>query len=156
MRKINRGHTFETAARAVHLAGEMGLTVIAHIILGLPGETREDMRSTAAQLSALPLGGVKIHHLHVVSGTPLEQWYREGRVVLPGRQEYVGMACDVLERLSPSFVIHRLVGEAPRSHLVAPLWSLKKQAVLSEIERELERRGTYQGSRFKSNKAHKN
>lgn len=148
LRRINRGHTFETAAQAVRLAEEMGLTVIAHIILGLPGETKEQMRLTAEKLSTLPLGGIKIHHLHVVSGTPLEQGYREGRVDLPGREEFIETACDVLERLSPSFVIHRLVGEAPRAHLVAPLWSQEKQAVLLDIERELERRGTRQGSRF--------
>jgi radical SAM protein (TIGR01212 family) len=149
---INRGHTFEDSVQAVRMAGDLGLTVIAHIILGLPGETEADMRTTARALAALPLGGVKIHHLHVVSGTPLERRYREGRLDLPERQAYVGMACDVLERLPPEFVIHRLAGEAARDYLVAPLWSLDKQAVLADIDRELARRGTYQGSRYKTDR----
>jgi radical SAM protein (TIGR01212 family) len=116
------------------------------VILGLPGEEREEMLATAEILNGLGVDGVKIHQLHVMKGTPLEEMHRRGEVRCLERDAYVGLVCDFLERLDPRIVIHRLVGDAPADHLVAPLWSLRKGEVLDAVDGELVRRGTRQGS----------
>jgi len=143
---LKRGHDFAAFADAVVRSREQGIRVCAHVILGLPGESREEMLFTAGILNDLGVEGVKIHQLHVMKGTPLEEMHRRGEVRCLERDAYVGLVCDFLERLDPSIVIHRLVGDAPADHLVAPLWSLRKGEVLDAVDAELARRGTRQGS----------
>lgn len=143
---IRRGHDFAAFADAVARCRRRGIRVCAHIILGLPGETREEMLAMAAILNGLGVDGVKIHLLHVMKDTPLAEQYREGTVRLLDRDEYVGIVCDFLERLDPGISIQRLTGDGHRDHLIAPLWSLKKFEVLNTIDSELERRRTRQGS----------
>lgn len=143
---IRRGHDFAAFETAVLACKERGIRVCAHIILGLPGETREEMLATAGILNGLGVDGVKIHLLHVMKDTPLADMYREGAVRLLCRDDYVGLVCDFLERLLPAISIQRLTGDGGRDHLVAPLWSLKKFEVLNAIDYELERRGSFQGS----------
>src|SRR5204863_5220661 len=113
-----------------------------------PGETHADMRATADALASLPVQGVKIHNLHVVKDTPLEQMYRAGSVSLLGRDEYVQVVCDFLERLPPGMVIHRLSGDAPPDYLIAPAWCLDKPALLAAIHAELSRRDSWQGKHY--------
>jgi radical SAM protein (TIGR01212 family) len=144
---MNRGHHFDAFVDAVHRCRGRGFDVCAHVILGLPRETHADMMATADALAGMPVQAVKIHNLHVVRDTPLVDQYRAGSVRLFELDEYVGVVCDFLERLPPHMVIHRLQGDAPPDYLVAPAWCLDKQAVLSGIRAELERRGTAQGSR---------
>lgn len=143
---LNRGHDFATFADAVARSRERGIRVCAHVILGLPGESREEMLSAAGILNDLGVEGVKIHQLHVMKGTALEGMYRRGEVQCLERDDYVGLVCDFLERLDPRIVIHRLMGDAPADHLVAPLWSLGKGEVLAAIDAKLARRGTGQGA----------
>lgn len=143
---LNRGHDFAVFADAVARSRERGIRACAHVILGLPGESREEMLDTAGILNGLGVEGVKIHQLHVMKGTVLEEMYRRGEVRCLGRDEYVGLVCDFLERLDPRIVIHRLMGDAPADHLVAPLWSVRKGEVLAAVDAELERRGTGQGA----------
>lgn len=145
---IGRGHDFASFVSAVHGCKSRGLRVCAHIILGLPGESREEMLATADILNELAVDGVKIHLLHVMKDTALAELFRKGNVLLLDRDEYVGLVCDFLERLNPAVSIQRLTGDGGRDHLVAPLWSLRKFEVLNAIDYELERRGTRQGSLF--------
>lgn len=142
---LRRGHDFRTFEDAMRRAGETGLKVCAHVILGLPGESREEILAGAEVLNRFGVSGVKLHLLHVMKGTPLEEEYRRGGVALMERDEYVELICDYLERLKPGIVIQRLTGDGGHDHLVAPLWSLKKFEVLNAIDEELERRGTRQG-----------
>ncbi len=145
---MNRGHHYDAFLDAVGRCRGRDLDLCAHVILGLPGESRADMLATADALAALPVHGVKVHNLHVVRGTPLEAMYRSGEVRIFGRDEYVEIVCDFLERLPPEMVVHRLSGDAPPDYLVAPDWCLDKPALLRAIEAELERRDSRQGAKW--------
>ncbi len=145
---INRRHDHSCSADAIHRAKSRGLMVCAHIILGLPGETREDMLAMAGELNRLGVDGVKLHLLHVMKGTRLADMYGRGEVRVMDRDEYAGLVCDFLERLDPRILIHRLTGDGGRDNLVAPVWSLKKFEILNLIDSEMTRRGTEQGSKF--------
>ena len=142
---MNRGHHFDAFVDAVRRCQGRGLDLCAHVILGLPGESRKDMLATADTLAGLPVHAVKIHNLHVVKDTPLEKMYERGQARMFEREEYVQIVCDFLERLRPEMVIHRLSGDAPPDYLVAPLWCLDKPALLRAIHEELERRDSWQG-----------
>jgi hypothetical protein len=144
---LNRGHTVGAFDDAVSRAQLRHLRLCAHIILGLPGETTDDMRETMQHLADLRLDAVKLHHLHVVRHTVLEKMYQRGEVPLLSLDDYAALVVDCLEYLPPEMIIMRLMGDAPRAMLVAPTWSQDKQAVLQCIERELQRRDTYQGKR---------
>lgn len=145
---INRRHDYGCFVRAVERCKARDLRVCGHIILGLPGESRDDMLAMAPEINRLGLDGVKLHLLHVMKGTRLEEMYARGEVSMLDRDGYAGLVCDVLERLDPRILIHRLTGDGGHDNLVAPLWSLKKFEVLNLIDAELARRGTRQGSLF--------
>jgi radical SAM protein (TIGR01212 family) len=150
LRVIHRGHGFADFLDAVvRTKRRQGIRICVHVILGLPGETKADMVETARTLSGLHIDGVKIHSAHVLKGTGLERMYLNGEYHPPERVEYVELVCDFLEHLSPEIIIHRLVGDAPRSRYVAPQWCLNKSEALRAIDMELERRNSYQGSRIK-------
>jgi uncharacterized protein len=149
LRLIGRGHDFASFASAARECKARQIRVCAHIILGLPGETREEMLAVAGVLNDLGVDGVKIHMLHVMGDTKLADDYLLGKVRVMERDDYVGLICDFLERLEPSIIVQRLTGDGNRNHLIAPLWSLQKFEVLNTIDSELERRGSYQGSRLK-------
>ncbi|MEJ5358080.1 MAG: TIGR01212 family radical SAM protein [Desulfobacterales bacterium] len=142
---IRRGHGVEEFLAATAAARARGIPVCAHIILGLPGETREDARRTARFLGRAEVEGVKIHSLYIVRGTALEELYRRGAYRPLSREEYAAWAADVIERLPPGVVIQRLTGDPHPAELVAPAWSLDKAAVLAAIRGELERRDSRQG-----------
>lgn len=144
---LQRGHDFATFDRACREAKSRGLRVCVHVILGLPGESHDDMLATADVLAELQVDGVKLHLLHVLRATPLGNLYLEGKVPLLERDEYVSLVVDVMERLHPATLIHRLTGDGPRSQLLAPLWSLKKWEVLNAIDAEFARRNSRQGDR---------
>jgi radical SAM protein (TIGR01212 family) len=145
---MNRGHQFDAFLDAVTRSQGRGLDLCAHVILGLPGESHADMMATAEALARLPVQAVKIHNLHVVRKTPLEEMYRQGTVRMFEREEYVRVVCDFLERLPPGMVIHRLNGDAPPDYLVAPEWCRDKPALLAEIHAELLRRDGWQGKQY--------
>ncbi len=142
---INRGHDVACFARAVSEAAARGLEVVPHVILGLPGEGREEMLATARFLGTLPISGVKIHLLYVIRGTRLAALYEAG-VYQPLEQEaYVDLVVDFLELLPPELVIHRLTGDPHPEELLAPSWCLNKNAVLEAIRQNFHRRRTWQG-----------
>ncbi|MHB8834897.1 MAG: TIGR01212 family radical SAM protein [Candidatus Methylomirabilia bacterium] len=143
--RINRGHTFDQFADAVRRAAARGIEVVAHVILGLPGETPGMMRETALVLAALPIAGLKIHALLVIDGTALAADWRRGEIPLPDLPTYAGWVADFLELLPPGIFIERLTADGYRDVLLAPDWARNKLAVLNAIERELARRGSRQG-----------
>jgi hypothetical protein len=145
---LQRGHDYQCFLDSYYQAKERGLRVCVHLILGLPGESREDVMATAAEMARLKVDGVKLHLLHVLDGTPLGDLYKQGQVPMLELQEYVELAVDFIERLPPDTLIQRLTGDGPRSILLAPLWSMNKWEVLNAIDAELERRGTVQGARY--------
>jgi radical SAM protein (TIGR01212 family) len=145
---MNRGHGASEFLDAVRRCRGRGFEICAHVILGLPGESHDDMLATARTLASLPVDAVKIHNLHVVKDTPLEQMYHAGTARMMERDEYVSVVCDFLEWLPPSMVIQRVSGDAPQEYLVAPTWCLDKPALLAAIDRELQRRDSWQGRCF--------
>ena len=144
--RINRGHTRGQFDDAVRRAAARGIEVVAHVILGLPGETPAMMRETALALAALPIAGLKIHALLVLEGTALAGQWRRGAVPLPDLPTYAGWVADFLELLPPGMFIERLTADGYRDVLLAPAWSGNKLAVLNAIERELARRDSRQGT----------
>jgi len=146
LKLINRGHDVSCFTQAVREAAARGLEVVAHVILGLPGEGPAEMAATARYLGGLPLQGVKIHLLYVVRGSGLEEMYRAGNYRPLEEEEYVSLVADFLELLPPHLVIHRLTGDPHPEELVAPTWCLDKSRVLKGTKEELARRGSRQGS----------
>ncbi len=143
---LRRGHDYAAFLEGYAAAKAAGLRVCVHVILGLPGEGRDEMLATADELARLKVDGVKLHLLHVLRGTPLGDLYEAGEVAILKQEAYVQLAADVLERLHPETLIQRLTGDGPRDLLLAPLWSLNKWEVLNAIDGELERRQTRQGA----------
>jgi len=142
---INRGHDVATFSDAMVRARKRHLPVCVHVILGLPGESRDDMLATARFLADQDIQAVKIHLLYVIQGTVLEHWYRQGRYQCLSREEYVGLVGDFLSLLPDSFIIQRLTGDPHPEELVAPRWALEKQANLAAIHDHLERHDLFQG-----------
>lgn len=145
---MQRGHDFDEFLDAFSRSRQrQGIKICAHVILGLPGETKEHMLETATTLSELGVDGVKIHSAHVVKDTLLADMYESGEYQPMELAEYVDIACDFLERLSPEIIIHRLIADAPRARFIAPRWCMQKSQSVSAIDDELQRRGSRQGSR---------
>jgi uncharacterized protein len=150
LRAINRGHSYEDFLKAVMLTRKRkGIKICAHVIIGLPGETEEMMMDTAKALGTLKVEGVKIHPLHVVKGTKLEQMYRRKEFDVLTRHDYVHYAVHFLEYLWPQTVIQRITADCPPDLLVAPMWLLEKQRLLSEIHEYMEQKQVVQGLRWK-------
>ncbi len=143
--RIRRGHTVSAFVDAVERTRKRNLPVCVHVILGLPGETLEDMLATADFLAAMDIQGVKIHLLYVIRGTILDSWYRQGRYRCLTRSEYVKACAAFLTRLPESVIIQRLTGDPHKDELVAPLWALEKQKNLNAIHRYMHRQGWVQG-----------
>ncbi len=148
LQRINRGHDFETARRAVRMTAERGLDVGAHFILGLPGETRQMMLDSCALINDLPLRSVKFHQLQIVKGTRMEKEYADSpqdfeRFAL---DEYLDFFVDMLERLRPTLSIERFVGEVPPRFVNETPWGLIRNVELIRLlEQRLEARMTWQG-----------
>lgn len=149
-KKINRCHTyaeFEDGFGRLRL-GAPEVKIGIHIIDGLPGETLEDMENTAKSVALLHPDSVKIHLLYVTEGTALARMYESGEYTPMAREDYIQAVCNQLELLPPDTVIERLTGDAEATHLIAPLWSVKKVSVINDIDKELFTRGSYQGKRY--------
>lgn len=147
LKLINRGHDHACTVDAIKRARQRGIRVCAHLIIGLPGETREDMISSVQELNRIGVDGVKIHHLHVLKGSQLAEQYLKGELQLLNRDEYVQLVCDAVEHLDEKILIHRLMGDG-RTELLAPDWSRRKLEVLNMIDAEFAKRGSRQGSRL--------
>ncbi|MEK6234137.1 MAG: TIGR01212 family radical SAM protein [Planctomycetales bacterium] len=150
---MNRGHGYDAYLDAMERSRGRGFEICAHVILGLPGESREDMRATARAVAASKVDSVKIHNLYAVKNTPLADWVTSGEVTLISREEYIAAVADALEELPPGCVVERVTGEAPPDYLVAPEWCRKKHSLRDAIEQELKRRDSRQGSKWQASRA---
>jgi uncharacterized protein len=142
---MNRGHSYDAFLEAVRGSLERKLHVGVHLILGLPGETREDMLATAREMAKLKIHSIKLHNLYAVKNTRLADMVERGGVELPEMAEYIGWVVDFLELMPPNVVIDRLCGDAPAEYLIGPQWCVNKSAVKRAVEEEFRRRGTRQG-----------
>lgn len=147
LKKINRGHDYETFLNAYKKTKEYGINVCVHVILGL-WETHDEMMETAKRLAELKVDGVKIHMLCALEGTKLAQLYNNGEIDFMSEDEYIKTVCDFLEYLPPTTTIHRLAGNGLKKELIAPRWIGKKLDALNKIDREFIRRGTWQGYKY--------
>jgi len=145
---LNRGHDRETFIGAVDRVQGRGINLCVHIIVGLPGETRQDILETARVLAGLPIQGIKIHALLALQGTALGNMYENGAITLISKEEYVTTVCDILEILPPESVIQRLTADGYKDIFLGPAWAVNKMDVLNSIDRELKRRQTWQGFRY--------
>ncbi len=153
LRRINRGHTFEESVRALELTSRYKVKSGAHMIFGLPGESREEMIQEAGILSALPIDTIKFHQLQIVRDTRMAMEFREKpeEFALFSLEEYIEFIIDFTERLNPSFVIERFAGEVPPRFLEGPGWGLiRNDQVLQRIEKRMEERGSWQGKLFRA------
>lgn len=150
---INRAHTYdlyvETVKRLRQLAPKV--EIVSHLINGLPGETHDMMIENVRRcVTDNEIDGIKLHLLHLMTSTKMQRDYHEGRLKLLGMEEYVNIICDQLEIIPKNIIIHRITGDAPRDILIGPMWSLKKWEVLNAIDKEMERRGSYQGCKLEN------
>ena len=134
LRRINRGHDAASSARAIELAAKTDVQVCAHRMLGLPGETPDDVRDTVRRLNALPVHGVKLHNVYVCRGTALERAYRAGAYAPLTEGAYIALAVDVLTGLRPDIIIHRVVADPAPGELVAPDWATRKGDLVRFIQ----------------------
>ena len=145
---INRGHDYQTFLNAYQMTKQRGINVGVHVILGLPNETKEDMLQTIKTLADLKVDGVKFHCLCIFPNTKLYEMYEQGQIKLLEEDEYVDIACDCLELLPERTTIHRLGGNGLQAIKLAPKWLNKKFEILNKIDKELEKRNSYQGCKF--------
>lgn len=154
--RINRGHTFATTKKAIELVHDNGFPCGAHLIFGLPGESRDMMLHTADIISELPLTSVKFHQLQIFKDTKMADEYlaNPSEFHLFSLDDYIEFVIDFIERLNPNIVIERFAGEVPPRYLVSSPWqSLRYDQILSLIERRLSERNTHQGISYKSHQS---
>lgn len=142
---IRRGYPLSTYDSAVERLHAVGVEVVTHVILGLPGEDREMMLSTVRYVGERT-DGIKLQLLHVLEGTDLADDYRSGRFSALTLEEYADILCDALTLLPEHVVVHRITGDGDKRYLIAPLWSADKKRVLNYINKTLDERNIRQGS----------
>jgi radical SAM protein (TIGR01212 family) len=148
---IRRGYSLPVFSEAYHKLKEAGITVIAHVILGLPGESKDMIFETInylAHLGERGIDGIKLQLLHILKGTDLANDYEKGLVPVYTLEEYTDLVIDCLSILPPEVIIHRISGDGPKKLLLAPLWSGNKRMVLNTLARQLKIRGICQGDRY--------
>ena len=144
---INRCHTYGEFTDCFERlrSGAPRVKIAVHVINGLPNESKDDMIKTVKDVSCLKPDIIKIHLLHVIKDTPLAKMYEMGEYTPLEREEYIDIVCSQLELLPEDTVIERITGDGIKDELICPLWSLKKTSVINDIDKEMYRRGSYQG-----------
>lgn len=146
---INRGHTLECFNECIHELRKRNIDVVVHVINGLPYETKEDMIETIKYVSSLDIQGIKIHMLFILKGTPLEKMYNLTHFHVLTKEEYIDIVCDELEYLREDIVVNRITGDPIKELTIEPKWLFKKFCVLNDIDKEMVRRDSYQGIKYK-------
>jgi uncharacterized protein len=146
LRRINRGHTANDFIDAVKRARSRGIRVCAHVIFGLPGESREETLKTIELVADLRVEGIKFHNLYLVPGTVMHQQITDSGERLMSREAYADLVADALEMLPHDTIIHRLTGDPPRGIPAIPEWAADKHGTIGQITATMTRRGTIQGS----------
>lgn len=145
---LRRGYKTEMFDKTYEQLKNKNIRTVVHLILGIPGETNKQILDSVKYVSEKNVWGVKLHMLHVLRGTDLAEYYCHTKFKILTLEEYVKLVCDSLELLRPETVIHRLTGDGKKSELIEPLWTLHKLKVLSNIDKELKIRESYQGKKL--------
>ncbi len=152
LESINRGHIFSESVWALEETAKRGINNCAHMILGLPGESHQDIMEQARVISQLPVKNLKLHQLQIHKRTLLSKQYEEhpDRFNLYTAEEYIDLVVDYLELLNPSIILERFISQAPPEMLIAPKWGLKNFEFVAKVEKRLVERNTWQGRLFKA------
>lgn len=151
LRRINRGHTWQAAVDAVERTAARGLPVGGHVILGLPGESREDILGQAADISRLPLDTLKLHQLQLIRGTRMAREYEEQPEdfhLFHDVDEYIALVVDYIQRLRPDLVLERFVSQSPKELLIAPDWGLKNYEFNHRLQKRMKELDAWQGKLY--------
>lgn len=146
---IRRGYRLSCFDQALENLCKRNIEVIVHTILGLPGESREEILETMRYLNKKDIQGIKLQLLHVLKGTDLAYDYLAGRFQVYEREEYLDLLIECLENLDPEIVIHRITGDGPKDLLIAPLWASRKREVLNLLHHQMKEQNSYQGKSLK-------
>jgi len=149
LKLINRNHTYQDFLKAYDLTKKRNIKVCAHVIIGLPNERKSDIIKTAIELGRLKIDAVKIHPLHIVRGTKLEELYRKGLYKPLEMDEYIALVADFIKYLWRETIIQRISADCPKTMLIAPDWVLNKNKLLNLIDKKLEQEDIYQGQCYK-------
>jgi len=152
LKLINRGHDYACAEQVIRKTAARGLRTAAHLILGLPGESRETLLTHAKKISGLPLTAIKLHQLQLVRGTVMARQFAEHPewFNMMSAMEYIDLVIDFLEILHPQIAVERFISQSPPRLLIAPDWGLKNFEFVSKIEKRLAERDTWQGKKYLS------
>ena len=147
LKMVNRCHTYQEAVDAYELAKNRGLHLGAHMIIGLPGETKDDILNHAVEISKLPINSLKLHHLQVVKHTIMAKQFKENpeRFSLFTVDEYIDLICEFVALLRPDIIIERFISQSPHHLLIAPKWGLKNFEMVAKIDKKLEGNDLWQG-----------
>ena len=145
---INRGYPLEVFDNAIKSLNQMNIDIIVHLIVGLPGETKDDILNSVKYVSSLKVAGIKLQLLHILKNTPLETEYFLNKFDVLSLKEYVDIIAECISYIPENIVIHRITGDGPKSLLIAPLWSADKKKVLNYINRRFNELNLIQGSNY--------
>lgn len=148
---INRCYTSSQFTQAVEILNKYNIDVIAHIMVGLPTETKQDIMNTVNFVNSHKLQGIKIHSTYVVENTKLADMYKEGEYKALDLDDYIETLIDIITHLNPNFIIHRISGDAPKDILVAPYWNAHKMWILHGFEKRFYARDLWQGKYYEEN-----
>lgn len=152
LKRINRGHTYADTVKAVRRTAACGILTGGHVILGLPGESPEEMVAQAEILSDLPLSTLKIHQLQLIRGTRMAHEYEERPEdfhLFTDVDEYIDLVIEYVEHLRPDLVVERFVSQSPKELLIAPDWGMKNYEFVARLQKRMKERGAYQGKKYK-------
>jgi hypothetical protein len=149
---MNRHENLDQAMAMVEDLQSRGIRVVVHLILGLPGETKDEMIESVIAVGNLAPWGIKLHLLHIMTKTPLAEWYQAHPFDMMERGSYIDLLVDCLLGLSPDITIHRLTGDAPRDRLIAPMWAVRKRLILNGLDQALRQRDMWQGKSWMGSK----
>lgn len=158
LERINRGHSFACTEDAVRRTAARGIRTGGHVILGLPGESREDLIKQAERLSELPLTTLKMHQLQLIRGTRMAHEYalHPEEFHLFSADEYIDLVVDYVEHLRPDLILERFVSQSPRELLIAPDWGLKNHEFTDRVKKRMKERDAWQGKAYRKADGHKN
>ena len=150
LKRINRGHTYADTVEGVHRTAACGILTGGHVILGLPGESREGIIAQAAELSRLPLTTLKMHQLQLIRGTKMAREFElhPEDFHLFSVDEYIDLVIDYVEHLRPDLILERFVSQSPKELLIAPDWGLKNYEFTARVQKRMKERGAYQGKAY--------
>lgn len=150
---INRGYDTKVYIDSCKILNEKNIKFVTHMIVGLPNEEKKDLYDTIDLINSVKSWGIKIHLLYILKNSKLLNYYQQNPFKIYEKDEYENTVIELLERLSPSIVVHRLTGDAKKDELFEPLWSLNKRGILNSIEKKLKSSKSYQGKFFNEKEA---